>query len=572
MSWTMRRLRPFHFLSLHIVETRSFSIPNPRCRRRRKFLINNYGMHRGSDRWRSASSHMPELHPSLAYYSTKTTTKPTTQQRRKLEVMEFSASNLNSYIKDDDRDGVLRTLRSTSDIERKDATWDIVWDARETTETGNKNNSSLLQNQLQAIPKKAVSLLLPAQYPQSVAKGYLGFASFCFTASIAGSAAMVLSTQTLLLAVGIVGQSSTSTSVMAGALNWVMKDFVGQLGGVVFASQMGKTKAFDSDPKRWRMVSAIALDGATMLEIFSPLCHPSMVLPVASIANIGKNIGFLTASASRATLHQSLAVTGNLGDVTVKSGSQSMLASLVGTSLGIGLSTLLDHDTFNFGICFLGLSAIHQGCTYLSLQSVPLAHFNRHRLHLAMEYYLEHQTIPSPVDVAKIERFLPFVSSDSSSEWLRIGRALREVCQTPIELEHCLASVPNEAYLVRWNKETQNIDLIFFNDAKEQDLCRGVYHACLIRQKTCQMAVAGSDPTTTTLTSKVVCTNESTNRESRTREIPFENNITQQTHIQVQKNFPHLFEQLHTQGWETSSGVTDVEDKTAHRVQINTIL
>jgi hypothetical protein len=502
---------------------------------------------------------MPELlRQSLACYSTKNTAKPTTQQRRKLEVMEFSASNRNSYNKDittSSRDGVLRTLRSASDTERNDETWDIVWDAnaRETTKPGNRNSSTgLLQNQLHAIPEKAVSLLLPAQYPESVAKGYLGFVSFCFVSSIAGSAAMVLSTQTLLLAVGIVGQSSTSTSVMAGALNWVMKDFVGQLGGVVFASQMGKTKAFDNDPKRWRMVAAIALDGATMLEIFAPLCHPNMVLPIASIANIGKNIGFLTASASRAALHQSLAITGNLGDVTVKAGSQSMLASLVGTSLGIGLSTLLHHDTFNFGICFLGLSVIHQGCTYLSLQNVPLAHFNRHRLHQAMEYYLEHQTIPSPADVAKIERFFPFVSSDSSSEWLRIGMSLREVCQTPIELEHCLESVPNEAYLIRWDEETQTIDLIFFNDAKEQDLCRGVYHACLIRQKTCEMAAAGSadHSTTSALTSQV----------------------TQQTHLQVQKNFPHLFEQLHKQGWETSSGVTDVEDRTAHRIQINTIM
>ena len=102
------------------------------------------------------------------------------------------------------------------------------------------------------------------------------------------------------------------------------------------------------------MVAATALDGATLLEILSPLCHSSFVLPIASIANIGKNIGFLTASASRASLHQSLAVTGNLGDVTVKAGSQSMAASLVGTSLGIGLSSLLSHDVLNFGLCFVG--------------------------------------------------------------------------------------------------------------------------------------------------------------------------------------------------------------------------
>ena len=237
-------------------------------------------------------------------------TKKINSKEKMLQVKEILASNKESS------NEIFNTLQSSDGKE---------WNSIAAKERGNTNFS--LQKKLKAIPTKAVRLLLPANYPHSVADGYLGFVSFCFTASIAGSASMVLSTQTLLLAVGIVGQGSSGTSagLMAGALNWVMKDFMGQLGGIVFASKMGKTKAFDNDPKRWRMVAATALDGATLLEILSPLCHSSLVLPIASIANIGKNIGFLTASASRASLHQSLAVSGNLGDVTVKAGSQRVL-------------------------------------------------------------------------------------------------------------------------------------------------------------------------------------------------------------------------------------------------------
>lgn len=549
MFWMTRRPLPSRFLSVHSVKTSSFSIVTPRCISQ-KNLFNSL-LRRDNTRW-SLLSQAP-LHIRCLTLSTVLTKRK--QQQRKLEVLEFSASNLNSCGGKDDRYGVLRTIQSS------DTKTNRTWSTRE-TKTG---NNSRLKNQLQEIPKKVISLLLPAQYPQSVARGYLGFVSFCFTASIAGSAAMVLSTQSLLLAVGIVGQSTSGGGVMAGALNWVMKDFMGQLGGIVFASQMGKTKAFDNDPKRWRMVAAIALDGATMLEILSPLCHHSLVLPVASIANIGKNIGFLTASASRAALHQSMAITGNLGDVTVKAGSQSMMASLAGTSLGIGLSTLLNHDTLNFGICFLCLSAIHQGCTYLSLQQVPLAHFNRHRLTLAIDYYLDNQTIPSPVDIGKIERFYPFVSSDSSSEWLHVGRPLRNVCQNPTELENCLASIANESYLIQFNSKTRDVDLIFFNDAKEQDLCRGIYHACLLRYKMSHISV-GSVLTTTLISE--VCANETTNRELSVRGIPAEK-FNRQTHTQVQQNFPHFIEQLQTQGWNTSSGVTDVEDINAHRIQIN---
>lgn len=122
---------------------------------------------------------------------------------------------------------------------------------------------------------------------------------------------------------------------MAGALNWVLKDGIGQLGGVWFASRMSQAGSakFDADPKKWRMVAALSLDAATLLEIVSPLVPSAMVLPIASVANIGKNIGFLTASASRAALHQSLAIRGNLADVTAKSGSQSLAAGLLGTTL-----------------------------------------------------------------------------------------------------------------------------------------------------------------------------------------------------------------------------------------------
>ncbi len=56
----------------------------------------------------------------------------------------------------------------------------------------------------------------------------------------------------------------------------------------------------------WRMVSAVALDVSTAIELLSPLA-PMYFLVIASIANVGKNISFLAASASRAAIHSSFA-------------------------------------------------------------------------------------------------------------------------------------------------------------------------------------------------------------------------------------------------------------------------
>lgn len=395
--------------------------------------------------------------------------------------------------------------------------------------------------------EEVLSYFLPAKYPESVAQGYGRFAGFCFTASVAGSAAMVLSTQTLLLAVGVVGSNVQHAGIMAGAFNWVMKDFVGQLGGVIFASQMGKTRAFDADPKRWRMVAAMALDGATLIEILSPLFPSVLILPVASIANVGKNIGFLTASASRASLHQSVAITGNLGDITAKAGSQSIVASLIGTSLGIGMSSLLSHDTYNFALCFCVLGVVHQGCNYLSVQSVALTYFNRQRLHIVLEQYMLDGTVLTPAQVARKESYFPLVSGDSTtSGWLSVGAtSLEKVCPTPSDLREALTRSSGKeddndesiSYIVRAMPD-DHVHLIFFQKSTGEDMIRGMYHACLLHEHLLKQ------------------------QEKDEESDDFQNQL-QNT---IDSSFATLLAEIQEQGWRTGTEVTTLEHSHARRL------
>ena len=327
-----------------------------------------------------------------------------------------------------------------------------------------------------SVRDNVITHFLPARYPDSVADGYARFAGLGFCASIAGSAAMVLSTQTLLLAVGVVG-SAHQASIMAGALNWVLKDGIGQLGGVWFASRMSRAGSakFDADPKTWRIVAAVCLDGATLLEILSPLVPPFLVLPIASVANIGKNIGFLTASASRAALHQSMAISGNLADLTAKAGSQSLAASLVGTAVGIGLSPVLG-DVTNFALGFICLSAVHQGCNYASLKAAPLFHLNRHRLNILCEHFVNTKRILTPHEVAEREFILPWMKKDETHKWLWVGTKLDVICPDgPEELEDLLAACAGEMYVI--GIVEGRIHLVFLTDAQGTDLIRGMLHA-----------------------------------------------------------------------------------------------
>lgn len=397
------------------------------------------------------------------------------------------------------------------------------------SQTNAKLNFMASLNITNTIQENMLKHFLPTDYPNSVDKGYKEFASYCFLANVCGSTAMVLSTQTLLLAVGV---GSASSAPMAGALNWVMKDGIGQLGGVLFASRITSNatgNTIDKDPKRWRMVSALSMDGATLLEICSPLV-PGYFLPIASIANIGKNIGFLTASASRAALHQSLAMRDNLGDITAKAGSQSIAASLVGTGVGICLSPLIGEDYIYITTGFICLSSVHQFCTYKSLKAVALKKLNRHRLVIALDLFLhnanvnidtsdtihnksdtgtinEYGVVLSPDTISKHEKFIPFLYPDDSHKWLQIGCSLMEIANTPETLRRlmteCLGQNNEEKYIlncnmIETNTTTSMIDnndenpdlsmkfkisrvmLTFHDDATDTDIIRGMFHAYVL--------------------------------------------------------------------------------------------
>jgi hypothetical protein len=371
-----------------------------------------------------------------------------------------------------------------------------------------------------SLPRGASSILchfLPAKYPSSVAPGYGRYASFSWGASVAGSASMVLSTQTLLLAMmgvdttlvvdtGNTGQllSSTTTTqagILAGAFNWVLKDGIGQLGGIWFASyytnqQTTKVSSsslsrsssfrsywqntmpmptFDSSPKYWRMVAAIALDVSTGLELLTPyVANSSYVVPIAALAVTGKNIGFLTASASRAALHQSLAITHNLADVTAKAGSQSIAASLVGTTIGLALSSSFD-TVSQFGLGFIILSLLHQTCNFFSLKSVPLYHLDRHRLQILLEaFFRENQVTLNPNEVASRESFVPFFCPPSSdSSWLILGSKVSDLGGPKIVCD--LLNENEESYVLI--KKVDKMLLTFHTKANGRELLKGIFHA-----------------------------------------------------------------------------------------------
>lgn len=323
-----------------------------------------------------------------------------------------------------------------------------------------------------SVKTQLLTHFLPVGYPASVSPCYGNYAFNTFIASIAGSASMVLSTQSLLLAIGVVGMHSTQAGILAGAINWVLKDGLSQAGAILWTSLSARN--YDDHPKMWRMVAAITLDVAAGIELISPFLTETKgaVLAAACAAGTLKNVGFLTASASRAALHQALSQDGrNLADVTAKAGSQSIVAGLVGTALGIGASNVLQGKPdvlLSYGICFIGLASVHQLFNYYALKSVAFDSLDRHRAQMVLDRFMRDGQIMDPTLVAEQEPVLNQLTSQGGD--LRIGVGVAFHSSSVIH--------ENSKYLI--SQEKGSVFLTFMKDASPEDQLEALYHALLL--------------------------------------------------------------------------------------------
>ena len=329
-------------------------------------------------------------------------------------------------------------------------------------------------------PYYGFQILLPKGYPTTVEPGYLNYIQWQAISSISGTVCGCLSMQSLLYAAGIGAEMSLP---LAATMNWIIKDGLGQMGGILFASLVNNK--FDTNPKYYRMLASISMELASFIELLLPLA-PQYFLVGASIANIGKNIAFLASSASRAAIHKSFASHGNLADITAKSGSQGILCSLLGTSIGISLAAFNQNAYLYTCLSFVSCALISIFACYLSLKSVTLTsltttvldHIFYHMVVVENSKAFSDRIVLSPLDIRNKEQFLslkplPFRYS------LSVNSDLPKAFEDTSHLKSTLEDFIDTNYILSiFNEE---VHLIFKESANKMDILLGMLHSFLIR-------------------------------------------------------------------------------------------
>ncbi|KAJ3119191.1 hypothetical protein HK098_005688 [Nowakowskiella sp. JEL0407] len=387
------------------------------------------------------------------------------------------------------------TLRKSDDLKP-------VWTTTTISETHFKNSSP------EAISTDLLSAFLPKGYPHSVSQDYLQYTIYFFIQSVTGTITSTLSMQALLQALGL----STTTSLgLAATTTWILKDGLGLLGGVMYASII--SNKFDSHPKQFRFFSAVALQLATLAELITPL-FPNMFLFLASASNIAKNIAYLASSATRASMHKGFCKEDNLGDVTGKAGAQSTAAGLIGTAGGVVISWIWGAEYHVLMTVFVPMFAINLWSAYMANLRVATRSIDVQRGEKVLEKVVVRLVdkskdvtkiskaqlaalMPSPENLAPHERFvLPYRSEFKTS--LNIEPPIEKVLGhlTLEEVDSFLQPVQKENYRIliasknyvssSWgNKSGRNgrcVNLWFTENSTSRDLVKGFYHACILRE------------------------------------------------------------------------------------------
>lgn len=166
---------------------------------------------------------------------------------------------------------------------------------------------------------------------------YGRFVAYSFASNVLLSTESVLSTHSMLSAIGIANTSAIITS------NYVAKDIIGQLGGLFYMNKVGRTA--DSEPRKFLMYSHTFQQSAIFVECITPLIMFTYFLPIAGIANMAKNISFTGFGAINAKCIQTLAKDNNIGEIYSKITVLNTIGSSVGMLFGLGLIVLIPDHT-----------------------------------------------------------------------------------------------------------------------------------------------------------------------------------------------------------------------------------
>lgn len=227
-------------------------------------------------------------------------------------------------------------------------------------------------------------MFLPAGYPDSVSEDYLSFQFWDTIQAVCSYLRGVLATQSVLQSVGVGNDKATP---LAAALQWVLRDGSGMIGGLTFAYIVGPK--FDVNVKRWRLFADVINDVGLTLDMLAPLFPQSLVTEVLCVSSVCKTMCGVAAGATRSSLMTHFAKRDNMADCAAKEGSQETAVKLFGLVFGMYFANAVNSSQGAIWVAFLTLTLVHVFANYNAVSGLCIPTVNQQRGLILIQRFLQ---------------------------------------------------------------------------------------------------------------------------------------------------------------------------------------
>jgi hypothetical protein len=184
--------------------------------------------------------------------------------------------------------------------------------------------------------KRITSLISVIKPSGTVHPMYNTFIKFSFASNVLSSTQNTLSTHSMLCA------TTQASTALAMSINFIGKDLIGQMGSLYFMNKLGSIS--DKNPKSFINKSLGIEQACVFVESLTPILPLNLFLPIASSANVCKNISFASFGSTNARIMNKMG-TSNIGEMYTKLTIINTLASSIGMGVaGIIIAVVPEHE------------------------------------------------------------------------------------------------------------------------------------------------------------------------------------------------------------------------------------
>uniref|UniRef100_A0AAV1UBT8 Uncharacterized protein n=1 Tax=Peronospora matthiolae TaxID=2874970 RepID=A0AAV1UBT8_9STRA len=381
------------------------------------------------------------------------------------------------------------------------------------------------------LSRELQEMFLPAGYPDSVSEDYVSFQLWDTIQAMCSYLRGVLATQSVLQSVGVGNDTATP---LAAALQWVLRDGSGMIGGLTFAYLVGPK--FDLNVKRWRLFADVVNDVGLTLDMVAPLV-PTLVTEVLCLSSIFKTMCGVAVGATRSSLMTHFAKRDNMADCAAKEGSQETAVKLCGLIVGMYFANAVNESQVAVWVAFLVLTLVHVYANYNAVSCLCIPTVNILRGSILVQRFLKSGTCSNGMDnaadqysIRSVNQEEPVFSNPSLpvTSQLTMGSQLHEAVLTSQDLDKLLQIYTEEKFLL--TVVETHVHVMFQADANPNDELRAFFQAVLVLQA---LTLAPSSPPSS--------------RGGKKGHLY----LLESTHHQMMTDFPLFLQVLENHGWRT---------------------